>query len=133
MKRYVIWNKTDDIYTLGKDAVTGKSHWTAQEYIDNHAPWAAIPTVKVIVGGGHINGTVFMEFDTVVDLCKKQQQQIRDLNPDFDFGEGEIVDGMTDREILDAIEYFEDHPLPPEPSPEERIAAALEFSNVLNM
>ncbi|MDR0473235.1 MAG: hypothetical protein LBH43_06150 [Treponema sp.] len=118
MKRYVIWDKTSDIYTLGKDP-NGKQHWTAQEYIAEQAPWAASPAIKVIVGGGAINGTVFMEFEATVDFYKKQG--------------ADITGGMTDRDILDAIEYFEDNPPTPPPSPEERMAAALEFKNLLNM
>jgi hypothetical protein len=40
---------------------------------------------------------------------------------------------MTDREILDSIEEFENNPPPAPPSPEERMAAALEFQNLLSM
>jgi K+-transporting ATPase c subunit len=52
MKRYAIWDKASDIYTLGRDAATGKQRWTAQEYINSRAQWADNPQVKVIVGGG---------------------------------------------------------------------------------
>jgi hypothetical protein len=120
MKRYAIWDKASDIYTLGRDAATGKQRWTAREYIDSHAQWADNPQVKVIVGGGVINGTVFMEFTATVDHYKKMGAQIED--------------GMSDAEVLAAIEEFEDRPPEPgEPSPEERIAAALEFKNLLEM
>lgn len=119
MSRYVIWDKTSDIYTLGKDPATGKSHYTAQEYIDGFAQWAAIPSVKVIVGGGAINGTVFMEFNA----AKEQYARMG----------AAITDGMTDAEVLAAIEYFEDNPPAPEVSADERIAAALEFQNLLSM
>lgn len=113
MARYAIWDKTSDIYTLGKDA-NGKSQWTADEYIREHAPWAANPKVKVIVGGGAINGTVFMEFDATVDFYKKQGAA--------------ITDGMTDEEMLAAIEDFEDNPpVSNKATAEERIAAALEY------
>jgi hypothetical protein len=120
MKRYAIWDKASDIYTPGRDAATGKQRWTAQEYIDSRAQWADNPLVKVIVGGGVINGTVFMEFEATVEHYKKMGAQIED--------------GMTDAEVLAAIEEFEDTPpAPGEPSPEERIAAALEFNNILQM
>lgn len=113
MSRYAIWNKTDDIFTLGVDSATGKAHWTAAEYIAAKAPWAANPNVKVIVGGGVVNGTCFMEYASTVEFYKKQGAA--------------IVDGMTDEEILAAIEDFEDNPpSSTEPSTEERTAAALE-------
>ena len=113
MARYALWDKTSDIYTLGRDT-NGKAQWTADEYITEHAPWAANPKVKIIVGGGAINGTVFMEFDATVDFYKKQGAA--------------ITDGMTDEEILAAIEDFEDNPpASNEATAEERIAAALEY------
>lgn len=119
MARYKIWDKTSDIYTLGQDK-NGNNHWTADAYIKSHAPWAANPNVKIIVGGGAINGTVFMEFDSTIDFYKKQ---------------GVIItDDMTDEEILAAIEDFEDNPpVSDEPTAEERIAAALEYQNLANM
>jgi hypothetical protein len=118
MARYKIWNKVDGIYTPG--SVDGKSHFTAQEWITKY-PWADIPGVKAIIGGGKINGTVMMEFDATVDFYKKQGAAIED--------------GMTDEQVLQAIEDFEDNPpvIEQPPSAEERIAAALEFNNVLNM
>lgn len=114
MARYAIWDKISDIYTPGRDS-NGKSQWTADEYIKEHAPWAANSNVKVIVGGGVINGTVFMEFDATVEFYKKQGAV--------------ITDDMTDEEILAAIEDFEDNPPVTEtdPTAEERIAAALEY------
>ena len=113
MSKYAIWDKKSDIYTLGRDK-DGNSHWTADAYINSHAPWAANPKVKVIVGGGAINGTVFMEFDATVEFYKKQGAA--------------ITDGMTDEEILAAIEDFEDNPpANNEATAEERIAAALEY------
>jgi hypothetical protein len=42
----------------------------------------------------------------------------------------EITDDMTDQEVLDAISYFEENPPTPEPSAEERIAAAMEYQNL---
>jgi len=119
MARYKIWDKVEDIYTLGVDPKTGKSHWTASEYITAQAPWAAIPTVKVIIGGGAINGTVFMEYGATVEFYKSQGV--------------EITDDMTVEQVLAAIEQFEDNPPSAEASAEERIAAALEFQNLLNL
>lgn len=114
MPRYKIWDKQSDIYTPGTDS-NGNNHWTAEAYIRSHAPWASIPGVKIIIGGGVINGSVFMEFESTVEFYKKQGAS--------------IVDGMTDEEILAAIEDFEDNPkvAEAEPTAEERIAAALEY------
>lgn len=113
MSRYAIWDKTSDIYTLGSDS-TGKNHWTAEEYMTKKAPWAKNPNVKVIVGGGAINGTVFMEYGATVDFYKKQGAA--------------ITADMTDEEILAAIEDFEENPpVSEEATAEERIAAALEY------
>lgn len=111
MGRYKIWDKQEDIYTLG--TVDGKSRWTAEEYIGQFAPWAENPAVKVIVGGGAINGTVFMELGATVEHYRRMGAA--------------ITDGMSDAEVLAAIEDFEDNPPRGEPSAEERIAAAMEF------
>ena len=121
MARYTIWDKQSDIYTPGVDAKTGKAQWTAEDYIASHAPWASNPAVKVIVGGGAINGTVFMEFEATKELYRRMGAA--------------ITEGMTDEEVLASIEAFEDNPpvLDPVPTPEERIAAALEYQNVLSM
>lgn len=120
MGKYKIWNKTDDIYTQRRNNEDGKAHWTAREYIDTYAPWADIPGAEVVVGGGLINGTVFMEYGAMVEIYKNMGV--------------EITDEMTPEQVLTAIEYFEDNPPQVDVvSPEERIAAALEFGNLLNM
>ena len=118
MARYKIWDKQEDIYTLGRDK-NGKAHWTAQEYINEKAPWAARPDVKVIVGGGAVNGTVFMEFEATREMYQR-------MGVDFSACE-------TDEDVLAAIETFEATPAEVAPSAEERIAAALEYQNLLNM
>lgn len=107
MPRYQIWNKTDDIYTP-----SGRM-FTAQEWADLY-PWVKIPGAKMIISGGRINGGVAEEFEFYTELRKRQGAA--------------ITDGMTDEEILAAIEDFENNPpVSDEPSVEERTAAALEF------
>ena len=118
MARYAIWDKKSDIYTPGADQ-NGISHWTAEDYIASHASWAAIPTVKVIIGGGPINGTCFMEYSATVNYYKRQGVK--------------ITDDMTDEEVLAAIEEFEDTPPVIEPSAEERIAATLEYQMMMTL
>jgi hypothetical protein len=117
MSRYKIWNKQDNIYTIAPDE-TGKAVFTPDEWIAKY-PWAGISGVKSIIGGGAINGTVCMQFDMTVETYRNA-------------GAG-ITDDMTDEEILAAIEYFEDHPpANDEPTPEERMAAALEYQAMMS-
>jgi hypothetical protein len=69
--------------------------------------------VKVVISGGVINGGFCGPFDEMKETYKKAGAA--------------ITDGMTDTEVLAAIEAFEDTPPPAaEPTAEERIAAALE-------
>ena len=117
--KYRIWDKASDIYTLGTIAELGGKRATAQEYISKVAPWAANPDVKVIVADGPINGLVFMEFEAA-------KQHYKSLG-------AYITGDMTDVEVLAAIEAFEDTPPESAPSYEERIAAALELQNLINM
>jgi hypothetical protein len=111
MYRYEIWDKKSPIYTIAPDS-TGKSQWTAKEYLERH-PWLKAPNAKVVVSGGAINGALFIEYYSFVDSYKQLGLKIEK--------------GMTDREILDAIEAFENTPPPAPPkSAEERIADTLE-------
>lgn len=104
--RYQIWNKTDDIYVP-----TGQ-RFTAAQWLERY-PWVGVPGAKMIITTGLINGGVAMEFGATVAQYKAMGAT--------------ITDGMTDEEILAAIEDFEDNPPGAnEPSNEERIAAALE-------
>lgn len=117
MSMFAIWDKKSDIYTPGVDK-NGKGHWTAAEYIQQKAPWAANPNAKVIVGGGAINGTIFSEFETTKSYYKKLGAA--------------ITDKMADEEVLAAIEDYINNPPPAEPSAEERIAAAMEYQNIMS-
>ncbi len=104
--RYQIWNKTDGI-------ITPSGHqFTAQEWADRY-PWCKLPGVKMVITTGPINGGCALEYSSFVERSKKAGAAIED--------------GMTDEEVLAAIEAFEDAPPDPGPSVEERTAAALEF------
>ena len=118
MAKYVFWDKQTDIYTLGKDKDTGKMCWTAQEYIDEKAPWAANPNVKVIVAGGAINGLLFMEYEATKEFYLNQGM--------------EIPEGTSDEEVLSLMEAWDNRVIVPEPDANERIAAALEYQNLIN-
>ncbi|MDE6591107.1 MAG: hypothetical protein K2K53_12360, partial [Oscillospiraceae bacterium] len=76
--------------------------------------WVKIPGSKMIITAGLINGGAAMEFEAAKEAYVRQGAP--------------ITDGMTDDEVLAAIEYFEDNPpRSDEPTVEERTAAALEF------
>lgn len=109
--RYQIWNKTDDIYVPTGQKVTA-AEWSARY------PWINVPGAKMIITAGIINGGAAMEFNATAAQYKAQGAR--------------ITDDMTDDEILQAIEAFEDNPPgADEPSSEERIAAALEAQVML--
>lgn len=113
MSRYAIWNKTDDIYT------PSGTKFTAEQWLSRYS-WAGIPGVKMVIGGGAINGTVAMEFDSM-------REQYAKMGADFSACE-------NDADILAAIEAFEDTPREnTEASAEERTAAALEFMALNSM
>lgn len=120
MAKYKLWDKQSPIYTLGRDE-NGKMIWDAQEYIDTHAPWAANPAVKIIVADGPINGMVFMDFWNVKNRAIESGL--------------EIPEGFTDEEVLGLLENWEDiNNLPDQtPTAQERIAAAMEYQNLLTM
>lgn len=106
MSRYQVWDKKKPIIT------PSGAQFTADEWADRY-PWIKIPGQKMIITADPINGGCAENFDNFVALRKRQGV--------------EITDGMTDDEILAAIEAWEDNPPDPGPSVEERTAAALEF------
>lgn len=77
------------------------------------APWAENPNIKIIVGGGAVNGTMFLEFGATKDFYVRQG---------CDFSEC-----TTDEEILEAMEAWDNRVIEPEVTTEERTAAALEY------
>lgn len=121
MKKYKLWDKKEKIYTLGRDAQTGKMVWEASEYIEQRAPWAAEPDVKVVVSQGAVNGMVFMGLESM-----KKTYESMGL---------EIPDGVTDEQTLQLIEDFEalNNMADITPTAQERIAAAMEYQNLLTM
>jgi len=104
--KYKIWDKQEPIYT----PVGGV--FTAQQWLDKW-PWAKLPNTKCVISAGPINGAFMGEFSSFVEQYKKMGCP--------------IDDAMTDEEILQAIEDFEDNPPEPEPTIEERAIALEEF------
>lgn len=104
--RYQIWDKQTDIFTPAGHKFTA-AEWAARY------PWVNQPGAKMVITTGIINGGTAMEFNATKDIYIKRGAK--------------ITDGMTDEEVLAAIEDFEDNPPGADmPSTEERIAASLE-------
>ena len=114
MKRYAVWNKKDPILTPIGEVLT------AEQWIERY-PVAGIESVTVICGAGEINGAYFGTLNQMVQLYEAQGA---------DFSKCE-----TAEDKLAVIEAFEDEMNKPntEPTAEERIAAALEFQNVMSL
>ena len=107
MARYAIWDKVSPIITpIGE--VLSAEQWKTRY------PVANLDTIKVVCGGGEINGAFFGTLNQMKEMYTKNG---------CDFSAC-----VTDQDILDAIEAFEDGMNAPntDPSPEERQATALE-------
>ena len=108
--KYKIWNKQDNLITPIGEVLT------PQQVFERY-PAARIEGIKYIIADQPINMAVFMEFEATKEHYKRLGVP--------------ITDDMTDQEVLDAISYWEENPSAPEPTAEERIAAALEFQNIM--
>lgn len=114
LKRYAIWDKVSPIITPIGEVLT------AEQWIARY-PVASIPTITIVCSAGEINGGFFGTLGQMVQMYSAQGA---------DFSEA-----TTDEEKLEVIEAFEDAMNAPseEPTAEERIAAALELQNVMNL
>lgn len=115
MARYQIWNGTDNVITPDGRV------WTPEQWRVKH-PIAGVEGVKVIIGGGVINGGVLYEYTSTIERYEKAG---------CDFSSCE-----TERDYLDAIEAFEDAQREAQKatvSAEERIAAALEAQVMMSL
>lgn len=110
--RYKIWNKQDTLYTPSGDAFT-------KDEIFAKYPLSQLPTVDFIICDAPINMGVFMEYSQTKETYKQMGAN--------------ITDGMTQQQVLDAITAFENTPVVSEPTAEERLAAAAEFDNLINL
>ena len=115
LKRYGIWYKTSTVITPSGEI------FSAEEWKDRY-PVANLDNIVIVCGAGEINGSFFGTLGHMVQMYEAQGA---------DFSEA-----TTDIEKLEVIEAFEDARNTPvntgESSPEERIAAALEYNNLLN-
>ena len=115
LKRYAIWNKTDSIITPIGEVLS------AEQWKERY-PIAALDSITVVCAAGEINGAFFGTLGQMVQMYEAQGA---------DFSKA-----TTDIEKLEVIETFEEEmQAPADPgmsTPEERIAAALEYNNLLN-
>lgn len=115
LKRYAIWDKQTQIITPIGEVLS------PEQWIDRY-PMAGLNNITVVCGAGEINGSFFGTLGQMVQMYEQQ-------GADFS-------DATTNIQKLEVIEAFEDEMNNPpdtgESTPEERIAAALEYSNMLN-
>lgn len=117
-KRYAIWDKVSDIYTPVGEKLT------AEQWISRYG-WIDAPGAVPVVAAGLINGALIDELNQMKARCEQ-------MGATFD-------EGLDNEQLLDAIEAWEDErnkPVDPseqEASAEERIAAALEYQNLLSL
>lgn len=111
-KRYSIWDKKSPIITpIGE--VLSAEQWIARY------PVAGVSSITVVCGAGEINGSFFGTLGQMVQMYEAQ-------GADFSAC-------VSDEDKLQVIEDFEDAMNAPstDPSAEERIAAALEYQNMM--
>ena len=127
--KYKIWNKTDSLITPIGEVLT------AEQVIAKY-PMAGIEGIDFIICDAPISLGVFMEFTQTKDVYKPRILEIAST-PDMTESEIQEIkdayDASTPEEILEMISFMEANPPPAEPTAEERIAAALEFQNLLSL
>ena len=112
MARYAIWDKVSPVITpIGE--VLSAEQWK------NRYPVAALDSITVVCSAGEINGGFF---GTLGQMVQGYETQGCDFSA-----------CTTDEEKLAVNEAFEDERNAPntEPTSEERIAAALEYQNMI--
>ena len=113
MSRYAIWDKQSPIITPIGEVLS------AEKWIERY-PVAGVPSITVVCAAGEINGAFF---GTLGQMCQMYEAQ----GADFSACE-------TAEDKLAVIEAFEDAMNAPntDPTAEERIAAALEYQNMMS-
>lgn len=111
--KYAIWDKVSNIITpIGEEL-------TAEQWM-NRYPIARNPNVKIVCGGGIVNGSFFGIFDQMIEMYQENDCNFSGCN--------------TDEDYLRTIEEFENNVNKNvEPSAEERIASALEFQVMMSL
>lgn len=122
MKRYQIWDKKSDIYTP-----SGKV-FTAAEWIAQYG-WINMPGAVPVISAGRINGKFSGELNEMKEIYEERGCV--------------FSDGMTNEQILETIETFDEakaeeakqaaEDAAATPTADERIAAALEYQNLATL
>ena len=116
-KRYTIWDKKSPVITPIGEVLS------PEQWIERY-PIAGLDSITVICAQGEVNGAYF-------GTLGQMKQMYENNGADFSTC-------ATNEEVLEAIEAFEDAQAElaaqgsNESTPEERIAAALEYQNILN-
>lgn len=120
--KYQIWDKVSNVYT------PSGAEYTAEDWINKYK-WIKIPGTVVVMSAGDINGAMIANLKTM-------KKNAADNGCIF-------TDDMTDEQVLKAIEAWEDQRAADAkaaaeeaantPTAEERIAAAMEYQNLLSM
>lgn len=121
LNKYQIWDKVSNVYTPSGNM------YTAEEWINKYK-WINIPGMVPVMSAGNINGAM------IADLASMKKNAI---------AQGCVFEeGLSDEQVLEAIEAWEDERAAEAraaaeeaantPTTEERIAAALEYQNLLN-
>ncbi|HWP80340.1 MAG TPA: hypothetical protein VN446_06815 [Candidatus Acidoferrum sp.] len=122
MAGYKIWNKTDNLYTPAGTMFT-------PEQVFAKTPLAQV--ADFIICDAPINMGVFMELEQSRAVYKKLIEERKAVSPDSTCPL--ITEAMTGAEVCDAIYLFETEILAPPVTAEERIAAAMEFQNLMTL
>lgn len=109
---YKIWDKQELLITP-----TGKV-FTPEQIFEQY-PAAQVDGIDYIITDSKINMGVFMQYDETIDVYANMGV--------------EFTEEMSVQEKLNAIRAFETKKQEPTPTAEERIAAAMEFQNMLAM
>ena len=114
MSRYVLWNREDTIYTPVGEALT------PEQWISRYG-WIGNPAAIPVVSSGLINGAFSGELSQMREMYE---------NAGADFSAC-----STNEDVLATIEAFENemNATSNEPSAEERIAAAMEYQNMMSL
>lgn len=118
--KYKIWDKVEDL-------VTPIGTIQTPEQVFAECPYARVG--KYIICNDEINKAVFMPFSQTKEIYRNMIEERKLHHPGCTCPS--ITDDMTDQEVCDAISHFETEHLIPEPTASERIAAAMEFQNIL--
>ena len=121
LTKYQIWDKVSNVYTPSGNM------YTAEEWINKYK-WINIPGMVPVMSAGNINGAM------IADLTSMKKNAI---------AQGCVFeDDLSDEQVLEAIEAWEEQRAAEAkeaaaeaantPTTEERIAAALEYQNLLN-